>query len=156
MKKNVLTSLCFLFSLLLLAIPSLAQQTAQIWTGTPVNFGTLMLHVQGQPIVVYEFVVSIYPMNTPPPWPVGLWLYNYVQADSGDPKDKSTWGQSSWCRWWFFQVAAQEQTNPKHVPYPFFEYNLQTGTTLLQTDEGIPVYPAGTVTCWEADNDYAP
>jgi len=156
MRKRVLTSLCLLLSLAPLAVPSRAQQIARIWTGLPIYFGTLTLHVSGQPISVYLFVVSVYPMNTPPPWPIGLWLYNYVQADSGDPQDKSTWGHSSWCRWWFYQVVALEQQNPKHVPYPFFELNLQTDVGLIHTDERIPVYPAGSVTCWQADNDYAP
>jgi len=156
MNKNVLASLCFLLSLFLLAAPARAQQSARIWTGMPIGSATLTLHVSGQPISVYEFTVSVYQMNTPPPWPVGLWLYNYVQADSGNPQDKSTWGQSTWCRWWFYQVTTLEQQNPKRVPYPFFEMNMLTSVTPVQTDEGIPVYPAGTVTCWQADNDYAP
>jgi hypothetical protein len=157
MRKSTLTSLCFLLSLILLAIPGLAQHSAKIWTGVPIYFATLTLHVNGQPINVYKFVVSIYPMNTPPPWPIGLWLYYYVEADpGGSDNDKSSWGQGSWCRWWFYEVAAVEQQNPKHVPYPFFEINLPTDGTPLQTDEQIPVYPAGSVTCWQADNDYAP
>ena len=156
MKKTLLVNLSVLLSLSLLAIPSLAQPGVKIWTGLPINLTTLTLHVNGQPMSVYEFTVSVYPMNTSPPWPVGLWLYYYVQADSSGSQDKSTWGQSKWCRWWFYQVAALEQQSPKHVPYPFFEINLPFGATLLQTDEQILVYPAGSVTCWQADNDYAP
>ena len=65
---------------LVLAIPGLAQPNLNIQTGLPINFSTLTLHVNGQPITVYEFTISIYPMNTAPPWPIGLWLYFYVQA----------------------------------------------------------------------------
>jgi hypothetical protein len=156
MKNTALTNPCFLLSVALLAVPSFAQQTARIWTGVPVNLTTLTLHVSGQPISVYELTVSIYPMNTAPPWPVGLWLYTYLQADSGNPLNKKTWGQSSWCQWWFSEVATLELQNPKHLPYPFFEMNMLTSASPLQTDEGIPVYPAGSVTCWQANNDYAP
>ena len=142
---------------LLLATPGFAQQSVSIQTGLPVNFATLTLHVHGQPIGIYEFTISLYPMNTPPPWPVGLWLYSYVQADSGGgSNDKSTWGQGEWCRWWMYEVAALEQQNPGQLPYPYFEMNLPSAVPLIQTDEGTPVYPAGSVTCWQANNDYAP
>ncbi len=88
---------------------------------------------------------------------VGLWLYSYVQADSGGgSNDKSTWGQGEWCRWWMYEVAALEQQNPGQLPYPYFEMNLPSAVPLIQTDEGTPVYPAGSVTCWQANNDYAP
>lgn len=157
LRKSV-TGLCFLLSLgLLLAIPSFAQQQSFIInTGLPINFATLTLHVSGQPISVYEFTVSLYPMNTPPPWPAGLWLYTYVEADSGGGTNKSTWGQGKWCRWWIYEVAALEQQNPQQLPYPYFEINLPTNITLIETDEGIPVYPAGSVTCWQASNDFPP
>ena len=71
----------------------------------PINLSTLTLHVGGKPITVYEFTVSIYPMNTPPPWPIGLWLYNYVEVDPDSPDNKlqSSWGQANWCRWWFLK-----------------------------------------------------
>lgn len=149
------TCMALLLSLLF-ALPSLAQQPVTIQTGLPINFATLTLHVHGQPITVYQFTVSIYPMDTPPPWPVGLWLYYYVQADAGGGINKSTWGQGQWCRWWIYEVAALEQQNPQQLPYPFFEINLPTTAPLIETDEQIPVYPAGSVTCWQANNDYAP
>lgn len=155
-RNKMLVKLLCLLSLSLLAVPSFAQSSAKIWTGLPINFSTLTLHVNGQPITVYEFTISIYPMNTAPPWPIGLWLYFYVQAAANDGLNKSTWGQSKWCQWWFNEVAAQEQQNQQRVPYPFFEMNLPTSIPLIQTDEQIPVYSAGTVTCWQADNDYAP
>ena len=141
---------------LLLAIPGLAQQNVNIQTGLPIGFSTLTLHIRGLPITVYEFTVSLYRMNTPPPWPIGLWLYTYVQADASDGIDKSTWGQSKWCQWWFNEVAAAEQHNQKQVPYPFFEMNFPAIIPPIQTDEQVTVYPAGSVTCWQADNDYAP
>ncbi|MGA2370142.1 MAG: hypothetical protein ACLPPV_24515 [Candidatus Korobacteraceae bacterium] len=141
---------------LLFAMPSFAQQPVAIQTGLPINFTTLTLHVSGQPITVYEFTVSIYPMNTPPPWPAGLWLYYYVQADAGGGANKSTWGQGQWCRWWIYQVAALEQQNPQQLPYPYFQINLPTTVPQIETDENIPVYPAGSVTCWQANNDFAP
>jgi hypothetical protein len=141
---------------LLLAIPGLAQQSVTIQTGLPISFGTLTLHVQGQPITVYEFAVSLYPMNTPPPWPVGLWLYTYVEADHGSGINKSTWGQGQWCGWWMSEVATLEQQNPQQIPYPYFQINLPTSVAMMQTEEGISVYPAGSVTCWQANNGYAP
>ncbi len=155
--RKRLEKLCLLLACsLLFATPSLAQQSVKILTGLPINFATLTLHIHGQPITVYEFTVSIYPMNTAPPWPIGLWLYSYVEADSGSSNNQSTWGQSEWCRWWASEVATREQENPKQIPYPYFEINLPTGVAQIQTDEQIPVYPAGSVTCWQADNDYAP
>jgi hypothetical protein len=154
---EILRKTCLVLSVsLLLATHGSAQQSFNIQTGLPINFATLILHVQGQPINVYEFTVSIYPMNTPPPWPAGEWLYNYVETDSGGGTNKSTWGQGQWCRWWIYEVAALEEQNPQQLPYPYFEINLPTGVQLIQTDEGIPVYPAGSVTCWQANNDYAP
>jgi hypothetical protein len=156
-KMKRLTKPCLVLALgLLLAIPGLAQQNVNIQTGLPIGLSTLTLHVHGQPITVYEFAVSLYRMNTPPPWPIGLWLYTYVQADANDGIDKSTWGQSKWCQWWFNEVSAAEQKNQKQVPYPFFEMNFPAAIPLIQTDEQIQVYPAGSVTCWQADNDYAP
>jgi len=155
MKKTFALLAC-LFSLLV-AIPGLAQQNFNIQTGLPISFATLTLHVNGQPISVYEFTVSLYPMNTPPPWPVGLWLYAYVQADAGGGgANKSSWGQGEWCRWWIYQVAALEQQNPQQLPYPYFQINLPAGVQMLETDEQILVYPPGSVTCWQANNDYAP
>ena len=142
---------------LLVPTPSLAQRVAVIETGLPIYWSTLTLHVNGQPISVYEFTISIYPMNTPPPWPSGLWLYNYVQADaSGAGLDKSSWGQGQWCRWWFAQVAGLEVQNLHQLPFPYVEINLPVSVAPIQTDEQIAVYPAGTVTCWQANNDYAP
>jgi hypothetical protein len=155
--RNGPAQLTLLLSLsLLLAGPSRAQQSFDIQTGLPINFASLMLHVNSQPISVYEFTVSLYPMNTPPPWPAGLWLYTYAEADPGGGINQLTWGQGEWCRWWINQVAALEQQNPQQLPYPYFEINLPTGVQLIQTDEGIPVYPPGSVTCWQANNDYAP
>lgn len=142
---------------LLFAVPSSGQRMVSIQTGVPISFSTLTLHVGGQPISIYEFTVSLYPMNTPPPWPVGLWLYSYVQADAGSGVDKSSWGQGQWCRWWINEVAtAEQQTSPQQVPYPYFQINLPTTVTLIQTDEQIPVYPAGSVTCWQVENDWGP
>jgi hypothetical protein len=138
------------------AIPSLSQQGVQPTTGVPINLSILTLHVNGQPIRVYEFTVSLIPMNQAPPWPVGLWLYTYVEADSGSGTDKSSWGEGEWCRWWINEVATLEQQNPQQLPYPYFELNLPFGVQTIQTDEGTNVYPAGSVTCWEASNDYAP
>ena len=154
--KMLVKLICLLSLSLVLAIPGLAQPSFNIQTGLPINLSTFTLHVNGQPISVYEFTVSIQPMNTPPPWPAGLWLYSYVQEDPGSPLNKSGWGQSTWCHWWFYEVAGLEQQNQKQVPFPFFEINFLTAATLIQTDEEILVYPAGTVTCWQADNDYAP
>ncbi len=157
LKTNRMKTLPLLLPLvLLLTITALAQQGVLPQTGQPVNFATLTLHVQGQPITVYEFTVSLIPMNLPPPWPVGLWLYTYVEADSGSGTNKSTWGQGEWCRWWINEVAKLEQQNPQQLPYPYFELNLPLGVQLIQTDEGIAVYPLGSVTCWQASNDYAP
>jgi hypothetical protein len=141
---------------LLLSVAALGQQGVSPQIGLPVNFGTLTLHVQGQPITVYEFTVSLIPMNAPPPWPVGQWLYTYVQADAGSGTNKSTWGPGSWCRWWIYEVASLEQQHAQQTPYPYFEINLPLGVELMQTDEGIQVYPAGSVTCWQASDDYAP
>jgi hypothetical protein len=144
----------------LLAIPGVAQQNVNIWTGVPINFASLTLHVGGKPINVYEFTVSVYPMNTPPPWPIGLWLYNYVEVDPDSPNNnlQSTWGQANWCRWWMNQVAVLERSsNPKSPPYPYFEINLPAGVQpQIMTDEQISVYPSGSVTCWLAENDYGP
>jgi hypothetical protein len=144
---------------LLVAFPAVAQKNVNILTGVPINFASLTLHVAGSPITVYEFTVSIYPMNTKPPWPVGLWLYNYVEVDPDSPDNNqmSTWGQTNWCRWWIYQVANLEQQNGKKLPYPFFEMNLPSGNQqIIITDEQIPVYRSGSVTCWQAENDYAP
>ena len=126
-KVNRLTKVSLVVSLgLLLAIPGVAQQNVNILTGVPINFSSLTLHVHGQPINVYEFTVSIYPMNTPPPWPIGLWLYNYVQVDPDSPNNNvmSSWGQANWCRCWSNQVAVLESNNPKSPPFPYFEINL--------------------------------
>ena len=155
-----LTKLSLVVSLgLLIAIPGGAQQDVKILTGVPINFTTLILHVQGKPINVYEFTVSIYPMNTPPPWPIGLWLYEYVEVDPDRPDNnvQSSWGQANWCRWWIYKVAALEIKNKKQLPYPYFEINLPAGVQQrILTDEQIPVYPPGSVTCWQVENEYAP
>lgn len=140
---------------IVLAMPSLAQQSYLIQTGLPIYYSTLMLHVQGQPVKVEYIVVSLYPMNAPPPWPTGLWLDVYLQADpAGDGANKSTWGQGQWCHWWFNQVAQVETQNIQQVPFPYLEVNLPAGIPLVQTDENIPIYPAGSVSCWQANNDF--
>jgi hypothetical protein len=152
-----LTRWCRLATMtLLLAISSQAQQSMNIQTGLPIYFGTQWLHVQGQPISAYLIVVSIYPMNTPPPWPVGLWLNTYLQTDASPGIEKTTWGQGQWCRWWFNQVQQVEGQNSQELPFPYLEVNLSTTVPLIQTDEGISVYPAGSVTCWQASNDFPP
>jgi hypothetical protein len=152
-----LTRLYFLATMtLLLAIPSRAQQSMNILTGLPIYFGNQRLHVQGQPINAYLIVVSLYPMNTPPPWPVGLWLNTYVQSDASPGIEKSTWGQGQWCRWWFNEVQQVESQNSQDLPFPYLEVNVPTTVQPIQTDEGIPVYPAGSVTCWQASNDFPP
>jgi hypothetical protein len=154
--RDVFARLTVLFSLsLLLAIPGFAQQGYLIQTGLPIAYSTLTLHIQGQPVSVEYIVVSLYPMNAPPPWPTGLWLDLYLQADSGDGANKSTWGQGQWCHWWFNQVAQLENQTPGQVPFPYLEVNLPVGVVQIQTDEGIPIYPAGSVTCWQANNDFA-
>jgi len=159
-KVKGLTKLSLVVSLgLLLAIRGVAQQDVHILTGLPIYFASVTLHVKGTPINVYEFTVSIYPMNTPPPWPVGLWLYSYVEVDPNSPNDnvQASWGQANWCRWWMNEVAVLEgNTNPKSTPYPYFEINLPAGVPQIMTDEQIPVYPSGSVTCWQAENDYGP
>jgi hypothetical protein len=154
--RGALSSLFLLLAMTVaLATPSFGQQSYLIQTGLPVYLSTLTLHVQGQPVTVEYLVVSLYPMNTPPPWPVGLWLDLYLQADtSGDGPNKSTWGQGQWCRWWFNQVAQLETQNVQQVPFAYLEVNLPAGIALVQTDEGIPIYPAGSVTCWQANNDF--
>ncbi len=155
-RRDVLTKLVLLFAVsFLLATPSFAQQGYLIQTGLPVGYSTLTLHVQGQPVSVELIVVSLYPMNTPPPWPTGLWLYSYVQADSGGGANKSSWGQGQWCHWWFNQVTQAETENPEQLPFPYLQVNLPVGVVMVQTDEGIPIYPAGSVTCWQASNDFA-
>jgi hypothetical protein len=160
LKVKRLTKLSLVVSLgLMLAIPGVAQQGVKILTGVPINFANLTLHVQGKPINVYEFTVSIYPMNTPPPWPVGLWLYSYLEVDPDSPNNnvQSSWGQANWCRWWIDQVAELERRNGKQLPYPYFEINLPLDVQLLiVTDEQIPVYLPGSVTCWRVENEYAP
>jgi hypothetical protein len=159
-RVNSLTKLALVVPLgLLLAIPCVAQKKVDIWTGVPIKVSTLTLHVGGKPINVYEFTLSVYPMNTPPPWPIGLWLYNYVEVDPDSPDNnlQSSWGQANWCRWWFLKVAALEIKNKKQLPYPYFELNLPADVQQqIVTDEQISVYPSGSVTCWQADNDYAP
>jgi len=154
-QKNLSKSYLLVVFVLGLTVPSIAQRTVTIETGLPINFSTLTLHVQGQPINVFEITVSLYPMNTPPPWPSGLWLYSWVQADASEGVSKSSWGQGQWCHWWFNQVATLEAQNLQQVPFPYLQVNLPTGTALIETDEQIPVYPAGAVTCWQANNDYA-
>lgn len=152
-----LTRWCFLATMTLLpAIPSQAQQRVSIQTGLPIYFGTQTLHVQGQAISAYLIVVSIYPMNTPPPWPAGLWLNTYLQTDASLGIEKSTWGQGQWCRWWFSEVQQAEGQNSQELPFPYLEVNLPASVPLIQTDEGISVYPAGSVTCWQASNDFPP
>jgi hypothetical protein len=112
-KMTLLTKSCLLPAFgLLLALPSLAQQNVNIQTGLPIGFSTVTLHLHGQPITIYQFAVSLYRMNTPPPWPIGLWLYSYVQADADDGGSKSTWGQSRWCEWWFYEGPSRIITRP--------------------------------------------
>ena len=130
-----------------------AQDGSRIRTGIPIDSQKLVLHVQGQPISVYEFIVSIYPMNTAPPWPIGLWIYEYVEVDPGDGRN---WGQGDWCRFWFSKVQALEQQNEKQVPYPFVETNVPQDPQYIITDEGIWVLPQKSMTCWQVENEYAP
>jgi len=144
--RSALTKLILLLCVtVLLAMPSSAQQGYLIQTGVPIGYSTLTLHVQGQPITVEEIVVSIYPMNLPPPWPAGLWLYTLVQADAGDGVNKSTWGQGQWCHWWFNEVAQLEADNSQQVPFPYLEVNWPVGVVQIQTDEGDlpPIFSPG-------------
>ncbi len=155
---SLLTRLALAVSVGLLAIPGVAQQNVATETGVPVYFASLTLHVDGKPINVYEFTVSLYPMNTPPPWPTGLWMYTYVEVDPDrlNNEVQSTWGHANWCRWWINQVAVRESTtNPQSTPYPYFEINLPA-VQQIETDERIPVYPSGSVTCWQVENEYGP
>ena len=153
--RGIPNKLIFLFSAtLLLAMPTFAQQSYLIETGLPIDFSTLNLHQQGQPVNVDLIVVSLYPMNTPPPWPVGLWLFMYVEAGAGGGANKSNWSQSQWCQWWFNQVAQLETQDSQQIPFPYLQVNLPAGVAQIQTDEGIPIYPAGSVTCWQANNGF--
>jgi hypothetical protein len=149
------SSCAFVVTLLaaICATSCFAQDGSRIRTGIPINFQKLVLHLQGQPISVYEFVVSIYPMNTPPPWPVGLWIYEYVQVDQGSGRNR---GQADWCRFWFSAVQTLEQENGTQVPYPFVETNEPQDPQYIMTDEGTLVLPPKSMTCWQVENEYAP
>jgi hypothetical protein len=165
MKSLILTT-CLILILLGMSVATTAQQQetsnvgdVAIFTGTPVNFISFTQHRNGQPVTVYEFVVSLVPMNLPPPWPAGLWIYLYVQVDQGisDGNQRSSRGNADWCRWWINQVAAdQRRTDPTHIPYPYFQINTPAGMEPIQTDEGFSVFPPGSVSCWEAQNSYGP
>ena len=80
----------------------------------------------------------------------------YLQTDASLGIEKSTWGQGQWCRWWFSEVQQAEGQNSQELPFPYLEVNLPASVPLIQTDEGISVYPAGSVTCWQASNDFPP
>ena len=55
------------------------------------------------------------------------------------------------------QVAALEIKNKKQLPYPYFQINLPADDQQqILTDERVSVYSSGSVTCWQADNGYAP
>ena len=83
----------------------------------------------------------------------------FVQVDRGDPdreNQKEGLGQAQWCRWWFQQVHALEIVNGKQLPYPYIELNESLDATLIRTDEGVNVFPPGSIKCWQIENYYAP
>ena len=164
--KTLISTPCLTLCLLAMSAAAFAQQQpaptvpgVNIFTGTPVNFTPLAQHMNGQPVTIYEFTVSLVPMNLPPPWPEGLWVYLYVQVDQGTTHNgvRSSRGQADWCRWWMYQVLAdQRSTDPNHIPYPYFQINTPTTIQPILTDEGYLVFPPGSMTCWEAENSYGP
>lgn len=144
---RVVTTLLLLLTAMWAGEPSQLVNITAL-PGLPVSFTSMILHVNGAPVMVYHVVVEVYPMNTPPPWPIGLQRHEYFAADR--------WGQSNWCQWWFNKVAVDQRGAGKRVPYPFYQVNIPASDNQIETDEGIPIFTPGSVSCYEVENTFAP
>jgi len=136
----------YLITAALLAASASAQQT--LITGLAVSTQTAQLTVGGVPVNARELVIEVYPLNTPPPWPIGLWRYTWVQVDTGGHK----WGQADWCNFWF--LKEQQEQGTKTVPYLMLSLML-TGDP-IETDDGTELYPTGTFVCSQVSNMFVP
>jgi hypothetical protein len=67
--------------------------------------------------------------------PVGVQISFWMQ----------TGNQELNCNRWYAAVLLMESAKPRATPYPYLE--LVTQGTPLWTDEGIWVYPSGTLSC---------
>jgi hypothetical protein len=129
-------SLCCL--LLLSAFSYASDPLVQTWDGKPLSTNTETLHVQGAPIVVRFIQTTDHPMGCTRP--------------IGDCGNDDTFSfliqvgpQATNCHRWFARILKMETADPAATPYPYLELVSQAGEIL--TDEGVWIFPVGTITC---------
>jgi hypothetical protein len=148
-----------IMSVLAVLLPSIAtwgQTTPQaVFVGTTISVSQQILHIKGVPVQVHDYTIALYQMNTPPPG-TDLAINFAVQDEApvtllGD--HTNTW----YCDQWFQRVSTLEKTaNAQGTSYPYLEINVATGTHWVSTDEGVQIYPPGSVSCWEARGWFGP
>jgi hypothetical protein len=129
--------------LLLTAISQAATPPLQVWYGTPLVTKVQTLHVQGVPIAVRLIQINNHPMGCVP-----------LSGGCTDGPLLSFWMQSGWmqsgdqarnCSLWYSAIVAMQATNPNARPFPYLELATKPGQ--IWTDEGLWVYPSGSVSC---------
>jgi len=129
--------------LFLSAVSQAASPALQVWDGTPLVTKVQTLHVRGVPMLARLIQISSHTMGcglVSGGCPVGSRLSFWMQSgwvQSGD--------QARNCSLWFSAILAMQATSPNARPYPYLE--LVTQAEQLWTDEGLWVYPSGSVTC---------
>lgn len=127
--------------LLLTAVSQAASPPLQVWDGTPLVTRVQTLHVRGVPMLARLIQINEHLMGC------GL-----VSGGCSVGPRLSFWMQSGWvqsgdqarnCSLWYSAIQAMQAPNPK--PYPYLELVTRPGQ--IWTDEGLWVYPLGSVTC---------
>jgi len=116
-----------------------APASYQILDGTPFLTQTSILHVNGQAMPVQFIAVTKHSMgcvlptgNCYPGTQLTFWIEAGAQAQN--------------CSKWYSTILRRETNNPRAVPYPYLELVTQPAASIL-TDEGIFVFPLGSITC---------
>jgi hypothetical protein len=161
-----------IMSVLAVLLPSIATwgQTPPliVFDGTTVSSTQQTLHIKGVPVQVHDYVIALYPMNPVLPSPVPVMDFAvqeepmiYPNTQEGGPTGPglqqvihtNTW----YCDRWFHRVATLEETaNARGTSYPYLEINLVAVTQRIVTDEGVQIYPFGSISCWEARGWFGP
>lgn len=121
------------------AVPVHAARAPEyISDGVPNTNNTTTLHLSGvavkvRVISVYDHVIGCTPITGCAQGPLlTFWIQSGAQASN--------------CSQWYTKIRSLEHLNPATSPYSYLELvNINGG--LLLTDEGIYMYPLGTLVC---------
>jgi len=124
--------------LLLTTVSQAAVPEVLVWDGTPHVTEVQLFHVSGVPMMARLIQINSHLMgcqlmqggcSVGPP--LSFWIQTGIQEEN--------------CYEWFSEIREMETTYPNARPYPYLELVIGPGN--IWTDEGIWVYPAGSVRC---------